>query len=259
MEVKKEIVEKKLFGEVAGYIYVVEFHKRGLPHAHFLIILNSDSRIRTLEQYDDYVYAEIPDASENSHLHAAVVKNMMHGPCGRDFPNNPCIRNSICKNHYPRDFSEMTTYGCNSYPIYHRCVDGRVAAVRGASLDNEWVIPYNPFLLSKYVCHIKVEICSTVKAVKYLYKYVYKGHDRVSLAVTDEHNLQVVNKVAAYQNACWVSPPEAAWRIFSFRLNEIHANIVVLQFHLQNMQTVTFHCFEQLQMLLKMILMVGPC
>ncbi|XP_074315739.1 uncharacterized protein LOC141651949 [Silene latifolia] len=105
MEVKKEIVEKKLFGEVAGYIYVVEFQKRGLPHAHFLIILNSNSRIRTPEQYDDYVCAEIPDASENSHLHAAVVKHMMHGPCGLDFPNNPCIKNSTCKNHYPRDFS----------------------------------------------------------------------------------------------------------------------------------------------------------
>lgn len=28
-------------------------------------------------------------------------------------------------------------------------------------------------------CHINVEVCLTIKAVKYLYKYMYKGHDKV--------------------------------------------------------------------------------
>ena len=44
------------------------------------------------------------------------------------------------------------------------------------SIDNKWVDPY---LLLKYNSHINVEICSTISAIKYLYKYVYKGHDRV--------------------------------------------------------------------------------
>lgn len=38
---KEEIVSDKLFGPVAAFVYVVEFQKRGLPHAHFLIILKS--------------------------------------------------------------------------------------------------------------------------------------------------------------------------------------------------------------------------
>ncbi len=45
-------------------------------------------------------------------------------------------------------------------------------------VTNRLIVPYNPGLLLKYNCHINVEVCSTVKSVKYLYKYVYKGGDR---------------------------------------------------------------------------------
>jgi hypothetical protein len=40
-------------------------------------------------------------------------------------------------------------------------------------------VPYNLYLSTKYHAHINVEICTTIKAVKYLYKYVYKGHDKI--------------------------------------------------------------------------------
>jgi hypothetical protein len=52
----------------------------------------------------------------------------------------------------------------------------------GFVFDNRWVVPYNPYLTMRYQCHINVEVCSSITAVKYLYKYVYKGHDR-ALAV----------------------------------------------------------------------------
>ena len=48
----------------------------------------------------------------------------------------------------------------------------RAVEVGGIKLDNRWVVPYNPYLLLKYNAHINVEICITVSAVKYLYKYV---------------------------------------------------------------------------------------
>ena len=32
---RNDIIKKSLFGKVAAYTYVIEFQKRGLPHAHF--------------------------------------------------------------------------------------------------------------------------------------------------------------------------------------------------------------------------------
>jgi hypothetical protein len=37
-----------------------------------------------------------------------------------------------------------------------------------------------------YQCHINVEVCSSITVVKYLYKYVYKGHDRALAMVQPE-------------------------------------------------------------------------
>jgi hypothetical protein len=50
-------------------------------------------------------------------------------------------------------------------------------------VDNRWIVPYNLHLATKYHAHINVEICSSIFTVKYLYKYVYKGHDRGTVVV----------------------------------------------------------------------------
>ena len=82
-------------------------------------------------------------------------------------------------------FRESTSQGKDSYPIYRRRDNGCKEKVRGYELDNRWVVPYNPHLLRVFNCHINVEACSSIKSVKYLFKYVYKGHDRASIAVRE--------------------------------------------------------------------------
>lgn len=56
--------------------------------------------------------------------------------------------------------------------------NGRVVQKGTAYLDNRWVVPYNPLLTQVFDCHINVEVCTGLHAVKYIYKYVHKGHDR---------------------------------------------------------------------------------
>ncbi|GLT72836.1 hypothetical protein SLA2020_447350 [Shorea laevis] len=88
-------------------------------------------------------------------------------------------KDGSCKNHYPKQFCDETTIDNDSFPRYRWRDNGASAKVRGHNLDNRWVVPYNPYLLAKFDSHINVEICSTIKAMKYLYKYIYKGHDRM--------------------------------------------------------------------------------
>lgn len=51
-------------------------------------------------------------------------------------------------------------------------------------IDNRWVVPYNKWLSQKYNCHINVEVCASIEAVKYIYKYVYKGPDRAQVEIS---------------------------------------------------------------------------
>jgi hypothetical protein len=110
---------------------------------------------------------------------------------------------------------------------------------------NQWVVPYNPYLLLKYNCHINVEVCSSITAVKYLYKYVYKGHDRALVSVRpmeggegDGEQARVLDEVQAYIDGRYLSASEAAWRLFGFEMHEENPSVVRLAVHLPEEQMV---------------------
>ena len=48
------------------------------------------------------------------------------------------------------------------------------------------MVPYNALLSTLLNCHINVECTASIRAVKYLYKYVYKGPDMVRMRVQGE-------------------------------------------------------------------------
>ncbi len=72
-----DLCKNKICGNCVAYLYVVEFQKRGLPHAHILIIFDQDSRLRTTEDIDSIVCAELPqDPSSPSNR---ICKNKLLG------------------------------------------------------------------------------------------------------------------------------------------------------------------------------------
>ena len=148
-------------------------------------------------------------------------------------------RKKKCKSRYPKAFSNITMSSDSSYPLYRRRDDGVEVNVRKSVLNNKWFIPRNPYLLAMFDCHINVEVCSTISVVKYLYKYVYKGHDRISFIVACENASGRVNEIENYQSGRWVSPPEAAWRIFGFNLYNIYPPVSPLPVHIVNSQQIS--------------------
>nr|XP_040245211.1 uncharacterized protein LOC120964526 [Aegilops tauschii subsp. strangulata] len=248
LEAMKDMLLKKMvLGVVVAYVYVVEFQKRGLPHAHFLLIMDSTYKLLVPEQYDRLISAELPDKQKYPELYAMVVKHMMHGPCGALNPKNVCMQDNECKCRYPRPFNENTIQGKDSYPVYRRRDDGRRAKVQGKMLDNRWVVPYNPYLLRMFNCHINVEVCSSIKVVKYIYKYIYKGHDKASFSIDQPDADGNIDEIKRYVDARWVTPPEAMWRIFGFPLCANYPPVLQLPLHLPNMHRVAFNAQADLK------------
>ncbi|KAI7744499.1 hypothetical protein M8C21_013560 [Ambrosia artemisiifolia] len=213
-DLKEQLFKKHLLGEVKEYLYVIEFQKRGLPHAHFLLIMHSQHKYNNPDHYDKVVCAEIRDSVQHPQLHAVVVKHMIHGPRGSLRIESPCMQGDpkVCRFRYPRQFNEQTAQGDDAYPLYRRRNNGIKVDVRGNTLDNRWVVPYNPKLLMMFNCHMNVEVCSSIKSVKYLFKYVYKGHDKQVIHIDPDAPDVVINEIKRFQDARYVSPPEAMER-----------------------------------------------
>ena len=229
-----DFLKENIFGKVLAYLYTIEFQKRGLPHAHILLILNRSYKPKTAADYDTIVSAEIPDKNRDPNTYKTVVQSMIHGPYGIHKSNAPCMKDGKCSKKYPRNFQENTTENEDGYPIYRQRNNGRTVEVNKIQLDNRWVVPYNPYLTTKYDCHINVEICLSITAIKYLFKYVYKGHDRATVEVRNN------DEIGLYLDARYISASEASWRIFHYRLHNEKPDVIQLCVHLPGQHRVLF-------------------
>ncbi|CAH2017253.1 unnamed protein product [Acanthoscelides obtectus] len=233
-------------GVYVAYVYVIEFQKRGLPHAHMLIWLEESDKILDPAAIDRLISAEFPDPIAHANLHELVKVHMLHGPC----TSARCLdEEGHCSKQFPKSLREDTLYNPSGYPLYKRRPIETPIHIGRRTVDNSWVVPYNAYLLEKYEAHINVEACSSMKSVKYLLKYIYKGFDRAQIVVrTVEEDGQTTtiqepmyNEIQMFLDVRYVSAPEAMWRIYTFEMHDMSHAIIKLFVHLPNMQQVYFN------------------
>jgi len=247
-ELISDLTLKGVLGKAIAYTHVVEFQKRGLPHAHILVILRAADKPRTPADVDRLVCAEVPDKAVNPRLYHLVETFMVHGPCGALDPTCPCMTElGQCSKHFPKTPRCETELNVGGYPAYRRRQyfpssgeSGQKSerTIKNGELDSTWVVPYNPYLLTKFECHLNVEVCTSIRAVKYLYKYTYKGPDRACIEIG-------VDEVTDFLDSRYVGAPEACWRILEYPLHAKSHQVMRLPVHMPKEQNIVFRTGEE--------------
>ena len=131
-------------------------------------------------------------------------------------------------------------------PIYRRRAPengGGSSKVR-LRLNNRWieyeftskdVVAHNVWLLDRFDCHINVEVCSSLKVIKYLLWYPFKGDTRVIGSVQN-----VQDEIRQYEDMRTVGATEAFWRLYKFDLHTRFPTVVSLDIHLEEEQLMFF-------------------
>ena len=123
----------------------------------------------------------------------------------------------ICIKRFPRKFNKTIIINTDGYFIYRRryIIDNEVI-IQGFNnrFNNRWVVLYNPFLTRLFKIYINVEVCTTVKTVKYIHKYIYKGHDKATLQIYK------IDKITRYITCRYIRPAQAIQSILKFLIYE---------------------------------------
>jgi hypothetical protein len=229
----RDIVDAQIFGPVLAYVFRIEWQARGLPHAHMLIILQD--KILSERQVDAVISAEMPDAAADPELHDLVVTHMLHPRCDvntqcscrRDADGKMCP----CVRHYPKSMSRETVIVQDGYPMYRR--RGRFLATMrdGTFVGDDWVVPHNAYLLRRYRCHVNLEVCSSFRCFKYVYKYTFKPPDHTSVSV---------DEIDAHLSGRLLTVSEAVHRLLGMSLHDEWPSVVRLDIHLPRQQRMVF-------------------
>jgi hypothetical protein len=202
------------FGARAEYVTaVIEFQKRGYPHAHILLRL---SGAKTTPDYiDERVTVLKPPAGTDD---CALVESLMEHTC----TVRSACRNAEgkCRRGFPKPAQPQTTIDAHGYPHYKR--DSR----------SRNVVAYNLALLRYFGAHCNVEFCGSNAVVGYVLQYSFKGVDRMLVRETQERmragNGGAVDEIREYQSLRCVGALEAAWRLAL--LDIVSASVSVTSF-----------------------------
>nr|KAJ0220248.1 hypothetical protein LSAT_V11C200059400 [Lactuca sativa] len=217
----KGIKENHILGVVQEVVYLIEFQKRGFPHSHMYPFMHSDYKLPSVEFIDLIISAEIPYIDEDPELYSLVNEFMIHGQCGVENINYPCIVDKKCSKNFPKQFCNHTLVDQNGFPLYRRRNDGHFLEKSGFRLDNK--------------------NCSSIK---YLFKYINMEPNKATVAIVrsnnDCDNNDAVDEINEYYDCINVSTCEESWQIFKYDVHCMYPSVVRLPFHIPDQQQIIY-------------------
>ncbi|KAK1350607.1 ATP-dependent DNA helicase [Heracleum sosnowskyi] len=203
-----DIKKNSYFGVCIGVMYVVEFQKRGLPHVHMLIWLDSTSKKNLMGNVDQFVSAEIPDPVLDPVGYAGVKAFMIHVPCGVEYPKSPCMKDFKCTRHFPKKYCPRIMFDESGFPLYKRRNTGVTVKVR----------------------HDR----ATVEV---------RGLRKKQTPVNDDS----VDEIQAFFDGRYICGSEASYRTFGFQIHHRSISVERLSFHLPGQKNCTFRSNDSLK------------
>nr|GEZ35492.1 helicase-like protein [Tanacetum cinerariifolium] len=100
-ELLDDLTKREIFGKSRAVVYVIEFQKRGLPHAHILLWLEEECKCTNPTQIDDIISTKIPCPADDPEGYKVVTKFMLHDPCGKGVA---CTVDGKCSKRFPKPF-----------------------------------------------------------------------------------------------------------------------------------------------------------
>ena len=83
---------------------------------HMLVCLADEDAPKTVDDFDKFVSARIPDPEKEPELYHLVTTFMIHSKCGKfqtSGPKRSCCKNGkCCRWHFPHDFVRDTKSKC---------------------------------------------------------------------------------------------------------------------------------------------------
>jgi hypothetical protein len=157
-ELRRDLRARQVLGEPVAHSVVVEWQKRGLPHVHIRFLTG---------------HPQVCDYNEGAlRLHGLRHASQRQGRQAREVDNE---RRPLADNRYRDAMATVGRYGTPSFFITMPCnpdwsVRGHRASKRALKTTNCRIFLSLPIKLAL----ARWQVCASIRALTYLYKYVYK-------------------------------------------------------------------------------------
>jgi len=219
-----------ILGRITAYMIRYEVQGRGSVHAHILLWVHPEDRVRVGSDICAHVPAErtpgndgyiVPhDPQQNTLFHIVMRKQIHtcdHNRCLRQHPHDP--NKHFCKMGFP--FAVQT---CNTPTL--DAATNRYHYFRPRTCDSN-VVPYHPLVLLLWNAHMNIQVITEAAWSRYVLKYATKCEpngalnlnrkdgDAIGLQGLEECQLKMV---AAFCTSRPVSASEAALHLMRVQL-----------------------------------------